>query len=257
MVADSPLLPMPRDTRSLGAHTIAALIPARAGSVRVPGKNTKPLAGTPLIRYTLDLATSCDLFSAVIVSTDDPGVRAIARGYPGVCVHERHPDDATATAPDIRWVQAAMQDRPEDIFCILRPTSPFRTVSTIRRAYAKLIGSGADSVRAVERVSQHPGKMWQLLDGATFMYPLLDRQHPDGTPWHSSPTQTLPVFYVQNASLEMAWTRVLTTFRTIHGMSVAPFLTEPREGIDINTPEDFSRAEWLMLHESEGAGHGG
>jgi CMP-N,N'-diacetyllegionaminic acid synthase len=195
----------------------------------------------PLIHYTTDLALSCDLFSAVVVSTDYT-TELTGTGDPiSLEVHQRKPEHATDDAPDFLWVQDVMQGRTEELFCILRPTSPFRTVSTIRRAYALLIGSGADSVRAVRPVKEHPGKVWQA--SGRYIVPVLNEWHANGTPWHSSPTQTLPRMYVQNASLEMAWSHVLWQTKTISGQLVAPFFTDPIEGFDINTPEDFAEAE--------------
>lgn len=225
----------------LGSHSIVALIPARKGSKRIKDKNIKTLGGQPLLQWTLELARACDLFQEVIVSTDEPVSIGMAGSF-GCNWHDRKPEHASDSAHDFLWVQDVMKDRTEEIFCILRPTSPFRTQSTIRRAYARLIGSGADSVRAVEKVSQHPGKMWKEVPGSKFIEPLLDGYRGDGTPWHSSPTQTLPTFYVQNASLEMAWTRVLQT-GTITGQHVAPFLTEPIEGFDLNELSQWDEAE--------------
>lgn len=216
------------------------------GSKRIPHKNTKQLGGRPLLWWTVDLALACDLFGAIIVSTDLDYWHADER----VDRHDRKPEHATDDAPDYLWVQDVMKDRTEEIFCILRPTSPFRTQSTIRRAYARLIGSGADSVRAVERVKQHPGKMWSLPEGSKYLQPLINTRHLDGTPWHSSPTQTLPQVYAQNASLEMAWTRVLQT-GTISGVHIAPFLTEPLEGFDINTIDDWHEAERIATSLAE------
>ena len=66
---------------------------------------------------------------------------------------------------------------------------------------------------------------------------------PSEQPWHSSQTQTLPEVYVQNASLEIAWTRVVFEGRTIAGQVVMPFLTEGFEGFDVNTREDWMLAE--------------
>lgn len=230
-------------SRPLGSHRMIGLIPARAGSQRCPGKNTRLLGGQPLIRWSIDAAQASHLFTEILVSTDDAVAAQIAQDA-GVLVHPRQPDHATATAPDILWVRDALEGRPCDLFAILRPTSPFRTASTIRRAYAMLVGSGAHSVRAVEKVSQHPGKMW--VDDGKLIRPLLDRRHDDGTPWHSSPTQSLPRVYLQNASLEMAWTWVVAATGTISGLHVAPLLTDPVEGFDINTPEDFDQAARLM-----------
>ena len=73
--------------------------------------------------------------------------------------------------------------------------------------------------------------------------PLLNRQRDDGTPWHSSPTQSLPTVYVQNASLEMAWTYVVRDLHSISGTKISPFFIEGYEGFDINTESDWQEAE--------------
>ena len=134
--------------------------------------------------------------------------------------------------------------RQWDCFSLLRPTSPFRTAATIRRASARFIAQdGVDSLRAVEKCAQHPGKMW-VVDGDR-MSPLLPSGS-DGQPWHSTPYQALPPVYVQNASLEIAWTRVVFEGRTIAGNVLAPFLTEGYEGFDINDPHEWMVAERLI-----------
>jgi hypothetical protein len=67
-----------------------------------------------------------------------------------------------------------------------------------------------------------------------------------GQPWHSTPYQALPPVYVQNASLEIAWTRVVTEQKTIAGDVMVPFLTEEYEGFDINDPADWDLAARLL-----------
>jgi N-acylneuraminate cytidylyltransferase len=140
--------------------------------------------------------------------------------------------------------------RAYDCFSILRPTSPFRRADTIRRAWRQFCGDPrADSLRAVERCRQHPGKMW-VVRGAR-MHPLLPLG-PAVQPWHSSQYQSLPEVFVQNASLEMAWTRVVFSGRTIAGEVLMPFFTEGYEGFDINRAEDWQLAEMAM---ASGAAH--
>ncbi len=226
--------------------TAVALVPARGGSQRVPGKNILPLAGHPLIAYTLAAARASGVFRAIVVSTDSEEIAAVARRYGADVPGLRPAELATSTSPDIEWVVGAMQDRAEDAFSILRPTSPFRSADTIRRAWAQLrsLGDAADSIRAVERVKQHPGKMW-VVEG-DLMRPLLD-QPAGGTPWHSMQYQALPVVHVQNSSLEIAWRSVLDGPRpSIAGERVAPFLTEGVEGLSIDYPEDVVEAERLV-----------
>jgi CMP-N-acetylneuraminic acid synthetase len=231
-----------------------ALIPARSGSERVPGKNIARLAGHPLIAYSIAGAWEAGVFETVVVSTDSEEIAEIAHAYGAEVPGLRPREIATATSPDIEWVVHTIQalrdeDRSYDLFSILRPTSPFRTAETIRRAWDQLLALGdrADSIRAVERVRQHPGKMW-VLDGE-LMRPLLP-QPPAGTPTYSTQTKALPPVYVQNSSLEIAWMRVVDEHREIAGPRIAPFFTEGVEGFSIDYPEDLERAEDLVARNA-------
>jgi N-acylneuraminate cytidylyltransferase len=117
-------------------------------------------------------------------------------------------------------------------------------METIRRAWRHFTAQqGVDSLRAIEKCAQHPGKMW-VVRGER-MLPLMPFES-DGRPWHSTPYQALPPVYVQNASLEIAWTRVVFERRTIAGDVLVPFLTEGYEGFDINDPSDWMIAERLL-----------
>jgi N-acylneuraminate cytidylyltransferase len=77
------------------------------------------------------------------------------------------------------------------------------------------------------------------------MFPLLPFGSGD-QPWHSTPYQALPTVYVQNASLEIAWVRVVEEQRTIAGTVLVPFITEAYEGFDVNDPYDWMVAEKLI-----------
>ena len=227
---------------------IVALIPAKSTSQRVKHKNIKKLAGVPLMAYTIRAAIDSDCFEKVIVSTDSLEYADIA-GYYGATVSMRPKAYARPMSPDIDWVQYTMRGMwLENIhpfaFALLRPTSPFRLVTTIRRAVAQFEATRPDSIRAVERVMQHPGKMWYLRGSRLF--PLL--MSPEDKPWHSQQTQSLPEVWVQNASLEIANTRMMFDTKTIAGTNVEPFFTIGNEGFDINEPWDFIRAEYLIKH---------
>lgn len=219
-------------------------IPARGGSRRIPRKNIRPLAGHPLIAYTIAAARAAGCFSAVYVSTEDPEIAAVAAHY-GARVIGRPVAFALDTSPDVEWLRHAMDTlgrEPMGTWAILRPTSPFRGADMIRRAHAAFaVPDGThDSLRAVTPVSQHPGKMWTW-DGPGYpMRPLLNQTHADGTPWHSSPTQSLPPMYVQTGALEMGWNGNLWARGTIHGSKVIPFLTEGYESLDANTEADWA-----------------
>jgi CMP-N,N'-diacetyllegionaminic acid synthase len=235
-------------------------IPARQGSKRVPGKNIRPLNGHPMLAYSIGSALESGVFGRVIVSTDSEEIAAIARQYGAEVPFLRPAAFAGDTSPDIDWLEHALRTldahgRTWDCFSLLRPTSPFRTADTIRRAWALFSSQeGVDSLRAVEKCTQHPGKMW-VIRGQR-MFPLLPFTapqprgeggfDPEGLPWHSTPYQALPPVYVQNASLEIAWTRVVFDRRTIAGDVVVPFVTEGYEGFDINDPYDWMLAERLL-----------
>ena len=229
--------------------SVVALIPARSGSTRVQDKNVRHLAGHPLIAYTISAALQSEVFEAVIVSTDSESYADLARRYGAEVPFMRPPEYAGSVSPDIEWVEYTLkrlgdEGRSYDCFSILRPTSPFRQGETIRRAWEQfLIEDGVDSLRAVEKCQQHPGKMWIVRGNR--MTPLLPLG-PAEQPWHSSQYQSLPEVFVQDASLEIAWSRVVLEQHTIAGNVLMPFFPMENEGFDINNEDDWSLAEHLI-----------
>ena len=230
-------------------RVVVALIPARSGSKRVPGKNIRPLGRHPLIAYTIASALESEVFSRVVVSTDSERTAEIARYYGADVPFMRPSEYSQDASPDIEFVAHALKtlgDEGEEYECfsILRPTSPFRKAETIRRAWAEFLAEdGVDSLRAVEKAGQHPCKMW-VVRGRRMM-PLIPFG-PAEQPWHSSQYPTLPEVYVQNASLEIAWSRVVFNGRTIAGEVIVPFLTRGDEGVDVNDETDWLVAEQLI-----------
>ena len=226
-----------------------ALIPARSGSRRVVDKNIRLLGGHPLLAYTISAAIHSGVFQSVIVSTDSVEYAEIAKKYGAEVPCLRPTQFAGDLSPDIEWVEHILhylgeQGRSFDSFSILRPTSPFRLPSTIQRAWRLFIETeGIDSLRAVEKCSQHPGKMWVVRGNR--LLPLLP-MGPENQPWHSSQVQSLPEVFVQNASLEIAWRRVVESGRTIAGATMVPFFTEGCEGFDINSAQDWLLAEHYL-----------
>jgi CMP-N,N'-diacetyllegionaminic acid synthase len=222
-----------------------AFVPARAGSQRVPGKNVRLLAGHPLLAYSIAAAHDADVFEAVVVATDSEDIAEVAHRYGADVPGLRPAEISTATSPDIEWVRWALTGRSEAVFAILRPTSPFRGGEVIRAAFGRLIAANgrADSIRAVELCRQHPAKMWTL-DGE-LLEPLLDQG--DGVPLHSTQYAALPRVYVQNSSLEIAWSHVATEGGTIAGERVLPWLSGPADGFSIDYPNDLELAERMAL----------
>ena len=228
-----------------------ALIPARSGSTRIPDKNIKDMWGHPLIAYTIRAAIDSGIFRGVIVSTDHPAYRAIAEKYGALPIH-RPTDLAGDEAEDIGWVTHAVKylnlwyNKPE-VFMILRPTSPFRSIETIRRAWKVFDDPliSCHSMRAVEKCTEHPYKMWITDD--TIMTPYTTEIFATTTEeYHNQPYQSLPELYAQNACLEVTWISTIMKHKSTSGEVVRPFFTRGFEGFDINTPEDWIVAELLV-----------
>ncbi len=232
---------------------VVAFIPARSGSKRVPNKNIRPLGGHPMLAYSIRAAIDSGVFDAVICATDSEQYAEVARHYGAEVPFLRASEISGDKSPDIEWVvwmlsQLQQAGREYEIFSILRPTSPFRLPETIRRAWSAFIADPrADSLRAIEKCKQHPGKMWVIRGNR--MLPLLPFAN-GSTPWHSSQYAALPEVYAQDASLEIAWSRVPLEQHSIAGESIIPFVSQGYEGFDINEPEDWWMAERLLLTQS-------
>lgn len=250
-----------------------ALIPARSGSERVKDKNIRPFCGHPLIAYTIAAALESGVFGdSVFVSSDSENYLCIARCY-GANIVLRPAEIAKAWSPDLEWVSHALHTlsigfvsdeaiSPEeeiaqgacinwDAFAILRPTSPFRSAATIRRAweaFVKINRESAvgriDSLRAVRLARERPEKMWRLTHPPYLMTAYL----PSLKEAHSQQYRTLEEkygrLYVQTSSLEIAWCDVVQK-GSIAGQHVHPFMQEGYEGLSIDTPEEWDFAQWL------------
>jgi N-acylneuraminate cytidylyltransferase len=223
-----------------------ALVPARAGSQRVPKKNIRRLRGHPLIAYAIAGAQASGCFDRIVVTTDSELFRKIALYYGADAPFLRPVEMASSTSPDIEWLTHALDNLEEtyDALAILRPTNPFRQVETIIRGWEQFLSiPGIDSLRAVELCKQHPGKMWTI-EGDR-MRPLLNQDGME-VAWHAQQYQSLPKVYVQNSALEIVWTRVIREMRTREGREITPFLTRGEEGYNIDYEQDLVMAEYLL-----------
>ncbi len=202
-----------------------------------------------MLAYTVRAAIDSSVFDAVICATDSQLYADVARHYGAEVPLLRSAEISGEKSPDIEWVawmlrQLKERDRQYEVFSILRPTSPFRTSETIQRAWQSFSEDpNVDSLRAIERCKQHPGKMW-VVRGKR-MLPVMPFTL-NGTPWHSSQYAALPEIYAQDASLEIAWSRIALEQNTIAGEAIIPFISEGLEGFDINEPEDWLLAEHYM-----------
>lgn len=204
-----------------------------------------------MLAYSVRAAIDSGVFDDVICATDSPLYADVATHYGAEVPFLRTADMSGDKSADIEWVvwmlnQLKAQGRNYQIFSILRPTSPFRLPETIKRAW-NAFGKDpkADSLRAIEKCKQHPGKMW-VVRGER-MLPVMPFTN-GATPWHSSQYVALPEIFAQDASLEIAWSHIVLEQSTIAGEAIIPFISQGLEGFDINEPEDWLLAEHYLAN---------
>lgn len=228
---------------------VLAIVPARGGSKGIPGKNIKLLDGYPLISYSIAAGLRAQFVSRVIVSTDDEEIADIASSWGAEVPFLRPPELAQDDSPDLpvfqhalRWLSEHENYRPE-IIVQLRPTSPLRPVDCVDRAVEALMENPLiDSVRAVVPSGQNPYKMW-LLDETRAMKPLLAGASPEP---YNMPRQMLPPTYWQTGHVDVARYATIMDKNSMSGETIRPLVLESAYTMDIDTDNDWERAEWIL-----------
>ncbi len=227
---------------------LLAIVPARGGSKRLPRKNLLPLGGKPLIAWTVDKARASNCFIDVLVSTDDKEIAEAGRNHGAMVPWLRPANLSTDTASSIDVVLHALnwyevECGPVSGVMLLQPTSPFRSVATIRDAAILFLAFGADiPVVTVCPARTHPA--WTLsLEGA--------RAQPfcgwDGFKLRS---QDLPPAYTPNGAIYISTPSRLRSSKSFFSEDMHPFvMPDPTESLDIDTVEDWEYA--LLLHASD------
>jgi CMP-N-acetylneuraminic acid synthetase len=151
---------------------LLAIVPARAGSKGVPGKNKAPIKGRPLIDYTVAALRKADCVDGILITTDDEDILAFYEGQGDIMLVRRPPELATDKATTVAAVKHALaaweasgNTRPEAIF-LAQPTTPLRTVADIEAAYKLFLEDGATSLISCCRVDgmRHPRDMYRRAD---------------------------------------------------------------------------------------------
>lgn len=226
---------------------ILALIPARGGSKRLPRKNVLPLAGRPLIAWTIQAALDAGGIDDVVVSTDDAEIADVARAA-GAAVPFRRPsalasDDATTL--DVVWHALAELGNRHDWLVLLQPTSPLRTAADIADALdlARRHNASVTSIacpgkplgwvhRAEDSLIPIGDEMDSSPIGSPRMRPLAAGETTTAWGWLNGALYVVPV----------AWLRRTGAFVTD---ATLPFAMPVARSVDIDTAEDFALAEAL------------
>ena len=228
---------------------------ARAGSVGVPGKNVRDLAGIPLVAHSIRHARSSGLFSAVVVSTDDPKVIEIAQDERVDHVVHRPKELASDTSPKLPALQHAVENAESTLgerFAVvvdLQPTSPLRVPEDIHRV-VEMLESGPRSHNVVTGCRSHKSPYFDVVqsDGDEFVR-LVAPPGPDGPVVRR---QDAPITYDLNGSIYGWWRDALMSAREVIGPRTRLCEMPAERSVDIDSKLDFRVAEFLheFLHSS-------
>lgn len=236
-------------------RNVLALIPARGGSKGLPGKNILPLAGHPLIAYSIEAALATPGITRVVVSTDSEEIGDIARRYGAEVPFLRPAAYATDDSLDLdvfihalTWLQENENYEP-DLVVQLRPTSPIRYVADIETCIQRLTEQPeADSLRIVTQAFHTPYKMWQLSEDRQTMQPLLTFSGTSEP--YNQPRQSLPTVYWQIGTLDVIRPRVILQQKSMSGRIILPYVVAQERAIDIDDMYTFQRAEaYILSHD--------
>lgn len=231
--------------------TVLGLIPARGGSKGIPRKNIRPLCGKPLLQYTAEAALASRRLTQVVLSTDDEDIARVGRACGLDVPFSRPPDLAGDTAPMLPVVQHALRwfatrGRDFDAVCLLQPTNPLRRASDIDRAIALFDESGADSVIAMAPVPAEYNPHWVF-----FQSPDQSVHLSTGERTPIARRQDLPPAFHREGSVYVTRTRVVLDEDSLYGSRTVPYVVAPDDGVNIDDPEDWARAESLINLKSE------
>jgi CMP-N,N'-diacetyllegionaminic acid synthase len=215
---------------------VVALVPARGGSKGIPRKNLAPLAGKPLLQWTLEAARGAESVTRVVVSTDDDEIAEVAREH-GAEILPRPPELAADDVPMLDVIRHALgQLGACDVLVLLQPTSPLRRADHVDGAVRLLVDSGADCVASVVEVPHRyePESLMDVRDGR-----LVARSAP-------STRQAKEHVYARNGPAVLAL-RPARLGDELYGGDCRAFVMEERDSLDVDTPQDLELAE-LLLH---------
>jgi N-acylneuraminate cytidylyltransferase len=216
-------------------------IPARGGSKRVPRKNLLPLAGRPLIAYTIEAARKAEIFERVVVSSDDEEILALA-------THEGAEADRRPAAlggDRVRFVEVleeflARAGGDIDHVAVLLPTCPFRTAQDILAAHGMLLAAGAPSFVVSVREYEFPPEFALELEG-----PRVRVLHPEVYA-ASTQSQSVGKSYHPNGAIYFAPVKLFLAERSFFRQPLLAYLMPPERSLDIDNLYQFQMAEAMM-----------
>jgi len=227
---------------------ILAVIPARSGSKGVKDKNIRPLAGKPLIAYSIGAALNSGVIAKTIVSTDSEVYSEVARKYGAEVPFLRPAYLAEDTSASIDVIIHALkfyesQNIKFDAVMILQPTSPLRSKDSITKAVKQFAESGADALVSVVAVPHEYNPHWifepdenHLLKISTGEKEIIKRR------------QELPKAFIRDGSIYITKTEIVLNQKSLYGQKLTYIENDPQFKVNIDTEDDWKDAESKAEH---------
>jgi len=218
------------------------IVPARAGSKGVPGKNIRPLAGRPLIDYTARAARESGVLDRVILSTDSEEIAEVGRrcGLEAPFIRPAHlAADDTPMLPVVRHAidTLAADGWKADVIVLLQPTSPLRRAAHVRDVVDRLRSSKADSVVTVVEVPRHLSPDYVMRIESGLLTPFL----PEGQ--RVTRRQDARPAFSRDGTAYAFWRATIERYGTIYGERCEPLVIDAADSLSIDSLEDWAAAE--------------
>ena len=227
---------------------VLGIIPARAGSTRLPQKNKLPLAGKPLISYVVAAALGSRMITDWVLSTDDAEILELALGWEGIRPLNRPVELAGKASPAIDYVRHALDTYAKegvhfDAIAIVQPTSPFTLSEDIDQTIQLLVRSGAPSAVTVMKLDHvvHPLKLKRL--NGDRLEALIEEER------GRMASEDLDEVYVRNGAVYASRTSIIEQ-GILLGEDCRAVVMPRERSLDINEKLDFEFAEFLLSSQS-------
>lgn len=225
--------------------TVLAVVPARAGSKGVPGKNERPLAGKTLIERAAEAARASGVVSRCVLSTDSERIAELGRRA-GLDVPFLRPTELAADdTPMQPVIEHALLEIERDGFrpdavLVLQPTAPLRTGAHIAEAVRLLEQTGADSVVTVVEIPRHHSPQYAMRISAGRLEPFL----PEGGA--ITRRQDVEPAYSRDGTVYAVRRDVIVVEHDLYGADCRPLVLPAAESVNIDGPEDWAYAEAIL-----------
>jgi CMP-N-acetylneuraminic acid synthetase len=221
--------------------TFLAIIPARGGSKRLPNKNVLPLAGKPMLVWTIESAIQSKYLDEIVLSTDSDDIIKVAGNYK-IKTIKRPIELASDTAKTVDVVKHVIEniDKKYDFIVLLQPTSPLRTSTHIDEAIEQLIKLNADAIISVTEADHSP--LWcNILPENLSMENFISEDIKDKR------SQELPKFYRLNGAIYICKIEKLIEENTFFlKKNLYAYIMDKKSSIDIDEELDFKLAEIIL-----------